>query len=109
MIVKAHWVLAARIGVLVQGRRCSGPGYNCYTAAGSLPPPGAKIIELWSNPHKIWCCENMGVACATSSDSEKVGLGTAEDLWKLEDFTYENVGVCFPRSSVLNVLNDQGV
>jgi hypothetical protein len=80
MIVKAHWVLAARIGVLVQGRRCSGPGYNCYTAAGSLPPPGAKIIELWSNPHKIWCCENMGVACATSSDSEKVGLGTAEDL-----------------------------
>jgi len=47
-----------------------GARYNCYTAAGSLPPPGAKIIELWSNPHKIWCCENMGVACATSSTTQ---------------------------------------
>eukprot|EP00435_Cladocopium_sp_Y103_P066016 s473_g28.t1 len=44
--------------------------YNCYTSAGSLPPPGAKIIDLWSNPHKIWCCENMGVACATSSTTQ---------------------------------------
>ena len=85
MIVKAHWVLKA-----AQDRSFgTGPALQIVPVAQvttatrppvGLPPPGAKIIELWSNPHKIWCCENMGVACATSSDSEKVGLGTAEDL-----------------------------
>lgn len=46
------------------------PRYDCYTPAGNLPPPGAKILEMWSKPHRMWCCDNMGVACAAFSTTQ---------------------------------------
>mmetsp|Transcript_36781 Transcript_36781/g.68453 ORF Transcript_36781/g.68453 Transcript_36781/m.68453 type:complete len:362 (+) Transcript_36781:78-1163(+) len=41
--------------------------YSCYNMAGDLPPPNAQMIQTWSIPHKIWCCDNVGVGCETSS------------------------------------------
>ncbi|CAJ1435507.1 unnamed protein product [Effrenium voratum] len=43
--------------------------YDCYLSGGILPQPGAQLLETWSTPHRIWCCDNLGVACAESTTS----------------------------------------
>eukprot|EP00931_Biecheleriopsis_adriatica_P008544 TRINITY_DN109701_c0_g1_i1.p1 TRINITY_DN109701_c0_g1~~TRINITY_DN109701_c0_g1_i1.p1 ORF type:complete len:424 (+),score=42.25 TRINITY_DN109701_c0_g1_i1:85-1356(+) len=43
-----------------------GPRYECLVGQGVDRRFDEEMALSWTGPHKIWCCENIGVACTTT-------------------------------------------
>jgi len=62
------------------------PRYSCYNSDGNLPPPNARMIQTWSVPHRIWCCDNVGVGCETSTSLTTTPVPTTWIMVPVPDF-----------------------
>ncbi|CAE7588473.1 unnamed protein product [Symbiodinium natans] len=62
------------------------PRYSCYTSDGSLPPPNAHMIQTWSVPHRIWCCDNVGVGCEPATSVTTTLMPTTWIMVPVPDF-----------------------
>ncbi|CAE7702927.1 unnamed protein product [Symbiodinium pilosum] len=60
--------------------------YSCYTSDGSIPPPDAQMLQSWSVPHRIWCCDNVGVGCQPSTSLTTTPVPTTWIMVPVPDF-----------------------